>query len=120
MRQEKEKEKEEKRLNAQRKKSTRSRRNAAVSSLPDPSLLPTCSTPSTSTAPFITPTPSSTQSCSGEASECAFCFAPYSSDGMEWLEFACGQWVHEDCLEDVHMDEEGRERFCPFCLNNFL
>ena len=52
-----------------------------------------------------------------EVCECAFCFGNFCADGEEWLKCACSRWVHERCMEDVHLDENGEERFCPLCLN---
>ena len=49
--------------------------------------------------------------------ECPFCFKTYCHDGKEWLECACGRWIHEQCIEEVILDSGGHERFCPFCLN---
>ena len=53
----------------------------------------------------------------GEACECPFCYRSYQLDGEEWLMCACGRWVHEQCMEEVFLDIDGEERFCPFCLN---
>ena len=64
-----------------------------------------------------------TSYCPSEAdkqSECAFCFGLYAKDGKEWVECACGQWIHENCMEDLYVDVDGQERFCPFCLNERL
>ena len=36
--------------------------------------------------------------------------------GAEWIACGCGQWLHEDCAEDVVLDDKGNERFCVFCL----
>ena len=53
----------------------------------------------------------------GESNDCTFCYGPYDAgDGREWVRCACGQWVHEDCLEDIFIDDNGLERFCPYCL----
>ena len=49
--------------------------------------------------------------------ECAFCYGSYCTDGEEWVKCACNLWVHEKCIEDVYLDENCEERFCPFCLN---
>ncbi len=49
--------------------------------------------------------------------ECPFCFEPYCQDGQEWLECACGRWIHEQCIEEVIVDSGSQERFCPYCLN---
>ena len=35
-----------------------------------------------------------------DTEECCACFGQYSDDigtGREWLECACGRWLHEDC-----------------------
>lgn len=52
-----------------------------------------------------------------EVCECAFCFRSYQEDGAEWVECGCGRWVHDLCMEEVVLDRNGVERFCPFCLN---
>ena len=52
-----------------------------------------------------------------EAYECVFCYGSFCADGEEWVMCACDRWVHERCMEDVSIDENGAERFCPFCLN---
>ena len=55
---------------------------------------------------------------SESAATCAFCFEPYTTDGSEWVQCVCGRWVHELCIEDIHVDEAGKEKFCPFCINS--
>jgi hypothetical protein len=52
---------------------------------------------------------------------CCVCYVLYSEDvtngsGAEWIECACGHWLHEECAEDCGVDENGKERFCPTCL----
>ena len=54
--------------------------------------------------------------------ECCMCFTTYEEDirdqsGKEWVECACGRWLHEDCAEDCVLDNDGKERLCPFCLD---
>ena len=49
--------------------------------------------------------------------ECTFCYRSFCQDGEEWVRCACGRWVHEQCMEDVFLDDNCEERFCPFCLN---
>ena len=49
--------------------------------------------------------------------ECSFCYGTYCGDGQVWVKCGCDNWVHEQCIEDVFLDEKGKERFCPFCLN---
>ena len=49
------------------------------------------------------------------SNECAFCFGVYCSDGEDWIQRACGTWLHEDCVEEIFTDATGQERFCPSC-----
>ncbi len=49
--------------------------------------------------------------------ECTFCYEEICQDGKEWLQCACDRWVHEQCLEEIILDDQGQERFCPYCLN---
>ena len=53
-----------------------------------------------------------------ENCECAFCYGSYSQDGEEWVRCACRRWVHETCMEEVILDEDGDERFCPFSISS--
>ena len=51
----------------------------------------------------------SSNSIDGEDGVCTFCFQPYTTtDGLDWVECACGRWVHELCLEDVFVDDSGK------------
>ena len=55
-----------------------------------------------------------------DTEECCACFGQYSDDigtGREWLECACGRWVHEDCVENIVYDTNGKEKLCPLCLS---
>ena len=51
--------------------------------------------------------------------ECCVCFVAYEDDtsGTDWVECACGRWLHEDCADDCVIDEGGNERLCFVCLN---
>ena len=49
--------------------------------------------------------------------ECSFCGGTYCGDGQVWVKCGCNNWVHEQCIEEVFLDDYGKERFCPFCLN---
>ena len=55
-----------------------------------------------------------------ESCECSFCYGAYCQDGEEWLKCSCGRWVHEKCVEEIILDEQDQERFCPFCINCIL
>ena len=53
--------------------------------------------------------------------ECSICFGTFQEDvkletGREWVECACGRWVHEVCVVECIVDVAGKERFCPICL----
>ena len=52
--------------------------------------------------------------------ECCACFGQYSDDigtGREWLECAFGRWVHEDSVENIVYNTNGKEMLCPLCLS---
>ena len=68
-------------------------------------------------------------SCTSRSSEeeintdqCVICFRTYNDDvldgtGEDWIECACGRWVHENCVDyDIVVDATGRERMCPHCV----
>ena len=80
-------------------------------SAPGPSTL----SPSTSVTPSTTVAPASSEG----SSECPFCYELYCNDGQDWLQCGCGAWVHENCIEDIIHDSDGKEKFCPICLNSF-
>ena len=53
---------------------------------------------------------------------CCMCFGSYSDDvieqsGKDWIQCACGRWLHEDCAEDHRVDQSGQDRFCYSCLD---
>ena len=49
---------------------------------------------------------------------CSFCFGNYADDdGTEWICCGCKRWVHEECVEEVIVDTNGVERFCPYCTS---
>ena len=56
-----------------------------------------------------------------DTNECAVCFRTYDDDieletGADWIECACGRWVHENCVDyGIVVDAMGRERICPHC-----
>ena len=33
--------------------------------------------------------------------------------GEDWIECACGRWVHKNCVDYDVVDASGRERMCP-------
>ena len=48
---------------------------------------------------------------------CAFCYGMFGEDDEEWVKCACDRWLHERCMEDLYVDANGEEHFCPFCIN---
>ena len=55
-----------------------------------------------------------------DSNRCCVCCQTFSEDvemgtGVEWLQCACGLWLHEDCIIDCVTDSSGKERLCPFC-----
>ena len=50
---------------------------------------------------------------------CVVCVSDCNSEdvsGADWIECACGRWLHEECGEECVVDAAGKERFCPTCL----
>ena len=56
-----------------------------------------------------------------DTNQCQICFRTYEDDiveetGEDWIECACGRWVHESCVDyDIVVDASGREKICPHC-----
>ena len=53
---------------------------------------------------------------------CCMCFINYEDDvhdgnGTEWIGCACGRRLHLDCAEDCITDWNGKERYCPYCID---
>ena len=74
----------------------------------------TSSPPSSSTTCISTVT-------SFSQDECCECLRTYIEDvnqgtGLEWVKCACGRWLHEECIDSVQQDLDGKERFCSNCI----
>ena len=89
----------------------------AVSNVPTSAVSEPCTSASITGVPPCALASESMVLSEEESSECAFCFESYCEDGREWVKCACQKWVHEDCVEEIVYDLEGKERFCPFCIN---
>ena len=48
---------------------------------------------------------------------CCTCFVQYDETGTDWISCTYGRWLHEDCVEDITLDDEGKERMCLFYLD---
>ena len=49
--------------------------------------------------------------------------SPINTDlcqGKDWVMCACSRWLHEECADDCVLDNTGKERLCPLCLNVFV
>lgn len=48
--------------------------------------------------------------------ECCVCFELYSENvsGVEWIECACGRWLHENCGEQCIIDTDGKAKYAKF------
>ena len=51
---------------------------------------------------------------------CCVCYRTFEDDqqqgnGLEWVHSVCGRWLHEECICEIDIDEQGRALFCPFC-----
>ena len=51
---------------------------------------------------------------------CCTCLVNYDQDGTgaDWVSCACGRWLHEDCVLDATVNDEGKELLCPYSLNH--
>ena len=52
---------------------------------------------------------------------CCECNVSYEDDvgnscGEEWVHCACKRWIHENCIDKVVIDADGKERFCSYCV----
>ena len=36
--------------------------------------------------------------------------------GEEWVQCACGHWIHEKCIDEVIIDADGNECICSYCV----
>ena len=52
-------------------------------------------------------------------------FGTYEEDlqtggGDDWLQYSCGMWAHEECVEECTEDNDGNPRLCPDCIEKFV
>ena len=58
---------------------------------------------------------------SDDSCECCECGVTYEEDilsdnGEEWVRCGCGNWIHEKCILEVKVGDNGKELFCPVCM----
>lgn len=76
---------------------------------------------SASSKPSTSNTTSGEPSTSSAENECCECLRTYNEDirqgtGVEWVQCSCGRWLHEECIDSILQDADGKERFCSFCV----
>ena len=51
---------------------------------------------------------------------CCVCFGLYTEDvsGADWIECACGHWLHEERAEECVVDAGGKESFATYVCNH--
>jgi len=59
-----------------------------------------------------------------DPNKCCMYFVSYEDDvlegaGTEWIFCKCGRWLHEDCVEDVAMDSNGKSAFVLLCIGKY-
>ena len=37
--------------------------------------------------------------------------------GAEWIPCPCDRWLHDDFAEGCVRDKNGKERYCPICID---
>ena len=47
---------------------------------------------------------------------CCVCYRTFEEDqregnGLEWVQCVCGRWLHEECICEIDIDDQGRELF---------
>jgi len=52
---------------------------------------------------------------------CYECNVSYEDDvrngsGEDWVICACKKWIHKNCIDEVVIDADGKERFCSYCV----
>ena len=56
------------------------------------------------------------------ANACCMCFGNHEDNvldgnGADWIDCACGRWLHVECAEDCIKDFHGNQHYCPYCLD---
>ena len=82
--------------------------------------IPTTVTVTSSTRPcrFETDDECSEEDCDYECCECLGSFQQDIADknGAEWVRCGCGQWIHEDCIDQVVTGKGGKHKMCSNCV----
>jgi len=53
--------------------------------------------------------------------ECSECLGTHQQDveagnGTAWVKCGCGQWIHDECVYQSAIGEDGKERMCSNCV----
>ena len=51
---------------------------------------------------------------------CCVCYLTFENDqqqgnGLEWVQCVCGRWLHEECICEIDIDEQGRVILSILC-----
>ena len=57
----------------------------------------------------------SEEDCDYECSECLGRDIA-EKNGAEWIRCGCGQWIHEDCIDQAVPEKDGKGRLCSNCV----
>jgi len=54
--------------------------------------------------------------------ECSECLGSYQQDieennGAEWVHCGCGQWIHQDCIDQVMTGTDSKDRMRSNCVS---
>ena len=60
-----------------------------------------------------------------DSNVCCICFGNYEDDvidgyGADWIDCACGRWLHVDCADECVTDCHGNKRYCPYCVDGLI
>ena len=60
-----------------------------------------------------------------DSNVCCMCFGSYEDDvldgyGADWIDCACGHWLHVDCANECVIDCHGNKLYCPYCVDGLI
>ena len=60
-----------------------------------------------------------------DSNVCFICFGNYEDDlidgyGADWIDCACGRWLHVDCADECVTDCHGNKHYYPYCVDGLI